>query len=84
MKKIIRIFLIFVIVIYLTCDSNPVINNEDEEIVTKATILNLDFEQVFADGKPKGWYVGGEGYDVATDPSTAYSGNRRLRMNYII
>ena len=50
MKKIIRILLIFVIVIYLACDSNPVVHKEDKEVVTKATILNLDFEQVSTDG----------------------------------
>jgi hypothetical protein len=79
------LLLFFLLIIYFSCESNPVTEqpeeNETEEQITE-TILNLDFEQVSSEGTPKRWYVGGAGFEIACDDTYAYSGKRSLKMVY--
>jgi erythromycin esterase len=45
--------------------------------------LNLDFENHSPDGKAKGWYQGGEGYNVFVDTTIYYSGKSSLCIQRI-
>lgn len=47
------------------------------------TYLNLDFEESIPNGKPKGWYAGGQGYEVEVDTTTVYSGAKSLHMRWV-
>ena len=42
--------------------------------------LNLDFEDFTTDLRPKGWYVGGTGYDGIIDQTVVYSGQASLLL----
>jgi serine/threonine protein kinase len=49
--------------------------------------LNLDFEAKDpppkkASEKPKGWDIGGEGYEIHVDPTAAHSGRQSLRTHF--
>ena len=43
-------------------------------------ILNLGFEQVTPDSKPKRWFTGDEGYEVDVVATPVYEGTRSLRL----
>ena len=75
--------LVIIAMIYVACDSKSPMKNEDESDVIQATTLNLNFEQVDSNGNPLRWYIGGDGYSVTTDPSTAYSGKRSLCIKFL-
>ncbi len=42
--------------------------------------LNLDFEVSNYTGTPKGWFIGGNGYETRVDTAVAYSGQNSLRI----
>ncbi len=45
--------------------------------------LNLDFEQSTPAGQARGWFQGGQGYEVVVDSRVAYSGAKSLRIRRI-
>ena len=44
--------------------------------------LNLDFERSTPSGQARPWYLGGAGYEVVVDTTTAMSGENSVRMRY--
>lgn len=51
--------------------------------IADTTFLNLDFEVAPAGTAPKGWFTGGQGYEVTLDSEVVQSGERSLRMRYV-
>jgi len=51
--------------------------------IKSQVFLNLDFEKHSSDGHAKGWYQGGEGYNVFVDTTIFYSGKSSMCISQI-
>ena len=74
--------LIFGLVATIGCDSAAESDKNDDNAESAESLLNLSFEQVDSGQKPLKWYVGGDGYNIEVDISSAHRGAKSLRISY--
>lgn len=78
------VVLLVTLCLWAGCDSgfNPLDPDPNDGATQDPTVLNLSFEQVTPDAKPKRWNTGGDGYSVSVVESPVYHGARSLYMGH--
>lgn len=71
--------LLLTLVLFVLFSAGQVQTGNNRQSSTN-NFLNLDFEAFTSDLKPKGWHLGGMGYEIVIDRQVVYSGKVSLRL----